>query len=215
MTITALPATRSRAALRRHAAALSILATAALLTALLGTFAACSAPSGDNATAESGDGAVTYAMRGQVTALPDPADPLSDLRIRHEPVDDFVSIDGEVVGMNSMNMPFPVGSAVDVSALHVGDKVAFTMVVDWDADVPYQVTGVEVLPADTDLTWGAAKPGAERTGGETEPEGEAAMDSEGMDHDAMGHDDMGHDDMAADDGGTASATTPDEPGGDG
>jgi len=210
MTITSLPVASSRAANQRAAGALTALLVAALLTVL----AACSAPSGDDATAEAGDGAVTYSMRGQVTALPDAADPLSDLRIRHEPVDDFVSIDGEVVGMDSMNMPFPVGSGVDVSALHVGDKVAFTMVVDWDADVPYQVTGVEVLPPDTELTWGQAQASTE-AGDEHAGMEHADMEEEGMEHGDVEHGGMGSEDMQGDDGGTPSATTSDEPGGDG
>jgi hypothetical protein len=200
---------------RRPLSALTV--AALLLTALVLTsgLVACSAPEQESA--------VTYHLRGQVTALPDPADPLSDLRIRHEPVDDFVSMDGEVVGMDSMNMPFPVGGGVDVSDLQVGDKVAFTMVVDWDADVPYQVTEIEVLPPDTELVFGKVKSGGEAEDGDGAADAgamdmdEGAMDPDAMDHGTMDHDGTDHGAMDHDamDDGTPSATTSDEPGDEG
>jgi len=106
-----------------------------------------------------------YEVRGRVTALPDPADPLSNLRIRHEPVPSFVSIDGEVVGMDSMNMPFPVADGVDLAGLAVGDKVWMTFEVDWDGEVPYQATKIDKLPADVELVFD--RPAEQATG---EPE---------------------------------------------
>ena len=97
-------------------------------------------------------------MRGQVTALPDPSDPLSNLRLRHEAVDDFVGMDGEVVGMDSMNMPFPVAEGLSLEGLEVGDPVVFTLEVDWDGDPAYQVTRIERLPEGTELIWDEAQP---------------------------------------------------------
>lgn len=100
----------------------------------------------------------TYQVRGQVTGLPDPADPMANFTIRHEAIDDFESMDGEVVGMSSMSMPFPVGSEVSLDGVEVGDKVSFTLEVDWDGDPAYQVTSLEALPADTELDYRKARP---------------------------------------------------------
>jgi hypothetical protein len=96
-----------------------------------------------------------YEVRGQVTAVPDPADPLSNLRVRHEAIPHFVSIDGEVVGMDSMNMPFPVAEGLDLSGIAVGDKVHMTFEVEWEGDVPYQATQLEKLPEDAELDFGS------------------------------------------------------------
>lgn len=105
-----------------------------------------------------GGGVQVYETRGQVTALPDPSNPLTNLRIRHEPIHDFVSIDGEVVGMDSMNMPFPVTEGVSLEGIEVGDPVSFTLEVDWDGDPAYRLTRIGVLPEGTGLTWGDAVP---------------------------------------------------------
>lgn len=136
-----------------------------LLVAVLPACGGAPEPSQDEAPAAAqdeggGDGGdvQVYETRGQVTALPDPADPLTNLRIRHEPIHDFVSIDGEVVGMNSMNMPFPVAEGVGLEGIEVGDPVSFTLEVDWDGDPAYQVTRIEALPEGTELTWGDAVP---------------------------------------------------------
>lgn len=125
------------------------------LFALLALLAVACAGAAPDATAPAGDVHV-YEVRGQVNAVPDPADPLSNLRVRHEPIAHFVDIEGEAVGMDSMNMPFPVADGVDVSALAVGDKVLLTFEVDWDGDVPYQATKIEPLPDDVVLDFGKA-----------------------------------------------------------
>ena len=131
------------------------------LPALLALLAvACTGSAGDRGGegGEPATGVHVYEVRGQVTALPDPADPLSDLRVRHEAVAHFVGIEGEAVGMDSMNMPFPVADGVDLAGLAVGDKVRLTFEVDWQGDVPYRATKIERLPADAELTFGKARP---------------------------------------------------------
>lgn len=129
---------------------------------LLPLLHACATPPAGDAPATNGaDGAgdvQVYEVRGQVTALPDPSDPLSNLRLRHEAVADFVGMDGEVVGMESMNMPFPVAEGLSLEGLEVGDPVTFTLEVDWDGDPAYRVTRIERLPEGTELDWGAARP---------------------------------------------------------
>ena len=74
--------------------------------------------------------------------------------MRHEAMPGFVGIDGEVVGMESMTMPFPVGEGVELDGVEVGDKVGFTLEVEWEGDPPYRITRVEELGAETVLDLG-------------------------------------------------------------
>jgi len=92
-----------------------------------------------------------YDVRGQVVRLPDPADPLSDLVIRHEAIPEFEGIDGAKVGMSSMAMPFPLGTGASLEGIGPGDKVAFTLEVDWQADPAYRITRIEKIAAETEL----------------------------------------------------------------
>lgn len=151
-----------------------LLATLALASLLLLPLAACGgdgaetvAPEGADTASETAaaDEVQTYQVRGQITGLPDDADPQANLTIRHEAIDDFVSMNGEVVGMSSMSMPFPVADDVDLDAREVGDKVRFTLTVDWDGDPAYQVTSMEALPEDTELEYRKARPGGEDEAG--------------------------------------------------
>jgi Cu/Ag efflux protein CusF len=154
---------------------LHTLAAAAALTATLAAVG-CSgggAAGGDGDAASSA--AARYEVRGQVSSVPDPGDPLSNLVIRHEAIDGFVGMDGEVVGMDSMSMPFPVAEDVDLAGLEAGDKVSFTFVVDWDGDPAYQVTRIEELPADTAIELRKARPPAA-------PEDAAAEGGDGEQH---------------------------------
>ena len=172
---------------------LHLLPTLALAGLLLLPLAACGGDAADTAAPDEGaetaaetateaaaDDVQSYEVRGQITNLPDDADPQANLTIRHEAIDDFVSMNGEVVGMSSMSMPFPVADDVDLDGMEVGDKVSFTLTVDWDGDPAYQVTRMEPLPEDTELEYRKASPGGE-------------MDHEGMDHEGMNGDAMGHD----------------------
>jgi Cu/Ag efflux protein CusF len=124
---------------------------------------AADAPSSDAdaATADHSTAARLYEVRGQVVRVPDPADPLADLVIRHEAIPDFAGIDGVEVGMDSMAMPFPLAQEASVDAIAPGDKVRFTLEVSWEGDPPYRITALEPLPPDTELTYRAARPLAE------------------------------------------------------
>lgn len=133
--------------------------TCAILAATALVLGACTG-GGGAAPATNGD-VDTYETRGVVVRVPDPADPLSNLDIRHEAIDDFRSIDGEVVGMGSMSMPFPLADGVDLGAIAPGDKVAFTLEVEWEGEPPYRVTRIEKLPADTELDFREASPPGE------------------------------------------------------
>lgn len=133
--------------LRPTAAAARVVACLAL--PLLGLAAGCGGGGGEVAR---------YESRGVVVAVPDPGDELTNLRIRHEAIDDFRSIDGEVVGMDSMTMPFPLAEGVTLAGIEVGDPVAFTLEVEWDGDLPYRISRIEELPAGTELEWRDASP---------------------------------------------------------
>lgn len=126
-----------------------------LLAAALGALAACAPEpepdTGAEAVAEA-PAVQRYEMRGVVGGLPTEAQPA--VSIRHEAVPDFVDFQGEVVGMESMNMPFPLADGVDLAGIEPGDKVAFTLEVEWDSDDPYRISRIEELPPDTALDLG-------------------------------------------------------------
>jgi hypothetical protein len=100
----------------------------------------------------------TYTVRGQVTQLPDPAHPGSGLYLSHEAVDGFVDRDGKTVGMDPMNMPFPVAPGVDLAGLAPADVVEFDLNVDWQAEPAVEITRVRKLPPGTKLVFRAAEP---------------------------------------------------------
>lgn len=99
-----------------------------------------------------------YTVRGEIAGLPQGSGELRQLRVRHEAVPDFVGSEGEVVGMASMTMPFPVAASVDIDDLEAGDKVEMTFEVRWDGERPLRVVEVEKLPADTVLDFETAEP---------------------------------------------------------
>lgn len=99
-----------------------------------------------------------YTVRGEVMGLPQGPGELRQLRVRHESVPDFVDSEGEVVGMASMTMPFPVAEDVDVDDLEAGDKVEMTFEVRWEDGRPLRVVGVEELPRDTALDFESQEP---------------------------------------------------------
>lgn len=87
-----------------------------------------------------------YSMRGRIVQLPTPENPASELQIAHEAVPEFVGRDGQVTGMDAMTMGFPVARRVRLSDLAVGERVEFTLHVDWDAELPIQITRLRQLP---------------------------------------------------------------------
>ena len=103
-----------------------------------------------------------YTVRGMVRDLPNPDRPGSEFSVRHEAIDDFVSLQGEVIGMSSMTMPFPLADKVSLDGVAIGDPVEVILKVDWDGDVPVQVTSVKELPPDTQLEFRKARPPAPR-----------------------------------------------------
>lgn len=104
----------------------------------------------------------TYTVRGQVTQLPDPGNPGTGLYLNHEAIDDFVSRDGEMVGMDPMNMPFQVDEEVALEGIGAGDVVEVKLHVDWEADVAAEIVEIRELPPGTKLVFRAAQPKKEQ-----------------------------------------------------
>ena len=100
----------------------------------------------------------TYTVRGQVTQLPDPSNPGTGLYLNHEAVDDFVSRDGEMVGMDPMTMSFPLDEKVSLEGIGVGDVVELKLHVDWGAETEVEIVEIRELPPGTKLVYRAAKP---------------------------------------------------------
>jgi hypothetical protein len=96
----------------------------------------------------------SYVVRGQITtvfeAVPDRP---RELEIHHEAIPEFINYSGKQVGMAAMTMPFRVRKGLDLARLAVGDKVEFTMAVDWERKPPGQITAILELPADTPLSF--------------------------------------------------------------
>jgi len=122
-------------------------ATFAVVSAVLGSRPASASPE------VSAPPVRRYTIRAEVVRLPER--PGGDLTLRHEAVEDFTDIAGEVVGMDSMTMPFPVARGAWPNGLEVGDKVVALLVVNWEEG--FQVLErITKLPRDTQLHFGRA-----------------------------------------------------------
>ncbi|MGD9689927.1 MAG: copper-binding protein [Phycisphaerales bacterium] len=104
-----------------------------------------------------------YTVRGEVFELPDPANPRSAFRVRHEAIDNWMGSKGEIVGMSAMTMEFEPGPGVSLDGLTPGTKVAMTFEVWWEGQPPlryprHRITRLEKLPAETELEFRAARP---------------------------------------------------------
>jgi hypothetical protein len=125
------------------------------LVAILSLALACAPAKHEESRTGSGR---TYTVRGQVTQLPDPAHPGGGLYLSHEAVDTFVDREGKTVGMDPMNMPFPVAEGVSLDGIVPSDVVEFDLHVDWQAEPPVDITRIRKLPPGTQLNFRAAKP---------------------------------------------------------
>lgn len=105
-----------------------------------------------------GESGRVYTVRGQVTQLPDPNNPGTGLYLNHEAIDDFVDRDGEMVGMDPMNMPFQVDEGVSLEGIGAGDVVEIKLRVDWGAETEAEIVEIRELPPGTKLEFRAAKP---------------------------------------------------------
>ena len=104
--------------------------------------------------AEEVSGWEVYRVRGVIESLPDASDPTSGLRVHHEAIPTFVGADGRMVGMGAMTMPFTPAAGVSLDGLGVGDKVAFTLRMNF-VDNRAEVAEFSKLPDDTQLEFDA------------------------------------------------------------
>ena len=110
-------------------------------------------------------GSHTYDVRAEVLRLPEPGRRDAAVVVRHEPIDDYIDQWGTVVGMDSMEMSFPVAPPLSLAGVGVGDKVALRFTVDYDGP-SIKVERLERLPPGTALSFGKAHP---RTSRDTAP----------------------------------------------
>ena len=143
----------------------------AVLAAGCGDDGSRTAASAEPATEPDG----TYTVRAEVVGVPDPERKDDrQLRIHHEAVPDFVGFEGEVVGMASMTMPFPVAGDVDLEGVEEGDPVEVTFEVRWEGSPPLRIVELRELPAGTELDFESEEPlpgeaGVELEGGGSQP----------------------------------------------
>ena len=108
---------------------------------------ACGQETADQALAPPAE----YQVRGVVRQIKEQSIGSTQLSIHHEAIPDFVGIQGDVVGMKSMTMPFTVAESVEWRDISPGMKIAFQLTVDWTAPEPALITRIEVLPTETEL----------------------------------------------------------------
>jgi len=92
----------------------------------------------------------TYPVRARLVRLNTRARP-PQVDIDHESIPDLVGPSGEIEGMHSMVMPFPVAETDDLHGLAEGDLIEVDLTVDWEADSPAVITAIRPLPPTTEL----------------------------------------------------------------
>ncbi len=96
-----------------------------------------------------------YQVRALVRHLPEPDEARPEILVRHEAIPSFKNADGEVVGMETMSMPFPLADTGLIADLEAGDRVELTFEVSWHGGNPLKVTAIEKLPEGTQLAFEA------------------------------------------------------------
>jgi Cu/Ag efflux protein CusF len=124
-------------------------AFAVLLAFALVTFAACG-----SGTPPPPPGNADYEVRGEIAKLPDATPP--QIWIRHEAIPDFRNEAGEVVGMESMTMPFSLAPGLSLEGLAPGDRIGFRLEMRWGDRAAASVARIEKLPEGTRLAWESA-----------------------------------------------------------
>lgn len=126
---------------------------------LAGAFLACGEPAAVERDEAVSPPDQTYTVRGEVVALPDPRRKDDrQLRVRHESIPGFVGFEGEVVGMASMAMPFPLAADVDLDGVEPGDPVEMTFEVRWEGSPPLRIVALRELPPGTELDFESEEP---------------------------------------------------------
>ena len=85
----------------------------------------------------------TYTVRGVVKKLP--KDSSNEVIISHEPIPDYMDMDGNKVGMKGMTMPFYLADGVSLDGIQAGDRVEFTYMSRWKPTPDDKVTAIRKL----------------------------------------------------------------------
>lgn len=133
--------------------AVVVLLTALVLTAGCGPTPTPPATESAGETADTPSGARTYVVRARVVRINSRARPVQ-IDIEHEAIPELIGPGGEVEGMHSMVMPFPVADGVALDGLAADDFIEIDLSIDWEADRPAVITAIRPLPASTQLNLG-------------------------------------------------------------
>ncbi len=109
----------------------------------------------------------SYRVRAQVRQVPAPDAARGEIYVRHEAIPSFKNEDGEIVGMDSMSMPFPLADVALAAGVAAGDRIEMEFEVSWSGGNPLKVTAIEKLPEGTRLAFeppAEADPDADDTG---------------------------------------------------
>jgi hypothetical protein len=119
--------------------------------------AGCSHGRTNEQTAAANNGR-TYVIRGEVISVPQAGKPGTEFIVKHEPIDDFRSDTGRIVGMNTMGMPFTPGKDLSLEGIKPGDKIEMRWFIQWKPEAKEYVESVRKLPPETQLKFGEAHP---------------------------------------------------------
>ena len=97
----------------------------------------------------------SYRVRAQVRQVPALDDPRGEIVVRHEAIPSFKNEEGEIVGMDTMSMPFPLADPALVAGLAPGDRIVMDIEVSWHGGNPLEVTAIDKLPEGTRLDFEA------------------------------------------------------------
>ena len=99
----------------------------------------------------------TYTFRAIVTGLPTAK---QALRLHHEAIPTFVGEDGNVIGMEEMEMEFPfLGPGAKLDGIAINDPIEVTMEMRWKSKPRYLLTSIRGLPAGTSIQVHPLDPG--------------------------------------------------------
>lgn len=131
-----------------------------VIVAMLGAIIAAGCSDGqrnDQPEGAAGD-AQMYVVRGEVISVPQAGMPGTQFIVKHEPIDNFRDASGQIVGMNTMGMPFTPGEGVSLEGITPGDKIELRWVLQWKPEAKEYVESVRKLPEGTQLRFDKAHP---------------------------------------------------------
>lgn len=129
-----------------------------LLTFSMIIAAGCSQGQDGDQPEEAASDIQMYVIRGEVISVPQADKPGTQFIVKHEPIDNFRDAGGQIVGMNTMGMPFTPGKDLSLEGIRPGDKIEMRWFLQWKPGVKEYVESVQKLPKETQLRFGAAHP---------------------------------------------------------